>query len=56
MKDDFMELGLEAGFSKEQLEFLEEHLAKYPHTHDIDDVVGLQEALEDISEEEEDDD
>lgn len=44
---------IEAGFTQSQAEFLDECLAKYPHSHDMTEIDGLEEAL---AEEEEEDD
>lgn len=54
MDKNFEDSGLEAGFSKEQLEFMWDFLAKDPHTHTMDDIDGLEEALEGEEDEEED--
>ena len=51
MSKDFEENGLEAGFCIEQLEFMWEFLAKYPHGHEIGEINGLEEALEGEEEE-----
>lgn len=53
---DFLEDAIEAGFSREQAEFLDERLAKYPHSHTVEEIDGLEDALEDIEEEEEEED
>lgn len=43
----FYDDATEAGFTPDQARFLDECLAKHPHTHDVDDIVGLEEALDD---------
>ena len=43
-----------AGFTQAQADFLDSRLAKFPHTHEMEDIEGLEEALE--SEDDEDDD
>ncbi len=53
-KEDFMVAGEAAGFDGNQLEFMWEHLAKFPHTHTIDEVDELEEALDELGEDEED--
>lgn len=53
MNDEFIESGLESGFTESQLEFMWVFLAKYPHTHSMDEIDGLEEALEEVEEEEE---
>ena len=50
MDRQFEEAALEAGFTKDQIEFMDEWLAKYPHTHSMDEVDGLETALEEIGE------
>lgn len=35
-----------AGFNTNQIDFMWECLAKIPHTHEIDEVEGLEEELE----------
>jgi hypothetical protein len=43
--EQFVELAKEAGFSEEQAEFMYEHLAKRPHTHDVDEILGFDDAV-----------
>jgi hypothetical protein len=43
-----------AGFSQQQADFMDSMLAKFPHTHEIEEIEGLEEALE--SEDDGDDD
>lgn len=49
---EFVKLAVAAGFTKAQAEFMEEYLSEPGHTHEIEDVEGLAEAL-DLEEEEE---
>lgn len=49
----FIDDAMEAGFSQSQAEFMDEMLAKYPHNHDMTEVDGLIQALDDIEGEEE---
>jgi hypothetical protein len=42
----FLSDALAAGFSESQARFMDEFLAKHPHQHEIEDVDGLDEALE----------
>ena len=54
--DEFVTKAENRGFTEEQARFMFEYLAQQGHGHDIDDVAGLEEVLEDIegeSEEEE---
>jgi len=46
MGKQFKEVGEEAGFNEDQLEFMWQFLAKEPHTHDMSEIDGLEEALE----------
>lgn len=43
---DFLAQALAAGFSESQARFMDEFLAKHPHDHEIEDIDGLEEALE----------
>lgn len=43
-----------AGFSESQIEALTAVFAIHPHTHSIHEIIGLEEQLEEIAEEEED--
>lgn len=52
-RNDFIDSAITCGFTEDMAEFMWKYLAKFPHTHDIDDVVGLEEALEDIEDAEE---
>jgi hypothetical protein len=51
----FMKDAIEAGFTKEQAEFMEEFLAKFPHTHSMDEVDGLDKVLDELENEDEED-
>lgn len=42
----------QAGFSEAQTEALMAVFAVHPHTHSIDEIIGLEEQLEEIGEEE----
>jgi hypothetical protein len=53
MTNEFEEAAREAGFTEAQIAFLDEWLAKYPHTHDMTEVEGLPEALDELGEDEE---
>ena len=50
---NFRQLALDAGFNEEQASFLEQHFAPLPHTHSMGEVEGLEEALEELEEDEE---
>ena len=41
----FNEMARAAGFTETQAQFMDEFLAKVPHTHEIEEVEGLEEAL-----------
>lgn len=45
-----------AGFSESQIEALMAVFAVHPHTHSIDEIIGLEEQLEEIGEEDEEPD
>ncbi len=54
---NFLEQALEAGFTASQAEFLLDHVAKMPHTHEPDEIVGLDDYIaQQIDEGDEDDD
>lgn len=42
----FTKQAIVAGFSQQQADFLDTMLAKFPHEHDMADIEGLEEALE----------
>ena len=42
----FVKAAIAAGFSEQQADFMDKALAKFPHEHDMEDVRGLEEALE----------
>ena len=48
-QEEALEELLGCGFSDEQAECLLRIFALHPHTHDIEDVVGLDEELDEIS-------
>ena len=52
---EFVKLAVAAGFTKAQADFMEEYLSEPGHTHAIEDVEGLEEALALEDDEEEDD-
>ena len=41
MPSDFYYEALRVGFTKIQAEFLDENLAKYPHSHTVEEIEGL---------------
>lgn len=43
------------GFSQKQAETLVDKFALYPHTHDMDEIAGLGEALDELEGDEDDD-
>ena len=51
--NEFIKQALEAGFTQEQIDFMEGYLAKLPHTHEISDIDELEETLADLEGEEE---
>jgi len=50
----FTKQAVAAGFSQQQADFLDTMLAKFPHMHDMEDIEGLEEALESEDDKEED--
>lgn len=56
--NEFVKRALAAGFTPTQAQFMRSYLSKPGHTHQIDDVEGLEEALElqeeELEEDEED--
>jgi hypothetical protein len=50
--NDFVEAAIEAGFTHEQADFLDQWLAKFPHSHDVSEIDGLEDAIEEGIEEE----
>jgi hypothetical protein len=50
----FTKQAVAVGFSQDQADFLDKMLAKFPHEHDIGDVEGLHDRLEDLEGEEDD--
>lgn len=57
-RDEFISLAMASGFTRSQADFMDNWLAKHPHQHEIEDVDGLPESLEELglSEVVEDDD
>lgn len=57
-REEFISLAMAAGFTRPQADFMDGWLAKHPHSHEIEDVEGLGESLEELglSEVVEDDD
>ena len=51
----FTEAAKRAGFTAEQAKFMEEFVALSGHHHDIEEVDGLEEALGEVEEEEDED-
>ena len=45
---EFRRVALSVGFNVNQAKFLDEALAKHPHSHEIEDVEGLPETLEEL--------
>ncbi len=43
---EFLTTAMAAGFSRQQAEWMEENCAEEGHTHEIDDVEGLAQALD----------
>lgn len=56
MDRQFLKDAIEAGFTEEQAEFMWRFLALEDHQHEIEDVVGLEDALQAEEEEEEEED
>ena len=48
--NDFRDAARQAGFTDQQIDFLDEFLAKRPHTHEIAEVEDLQDTLDGIYE------
>ena len=47
-RSKFVSEAMFVGFSQDMAEWLEEKMAKVGHTHEIEDIVGLEEELADI--------
>ena len=45
---EFQKMAKEAEFTDKQVEFLSEFVAKYPHSHSVEEIEGLEEMLEEI--------
>lgn len=52
----FTKQAIAAGFSQAQADFMDSMLAKFPHGHDMDEIEGLEEALEGEDGDDSDDD
>ena len=52
----FTKQAVAAGFSQQQADFMDSMLAKFPHMHEIEDIEGLEEALESEDDDSDDDD
>ena len=52
--NEFQEMAKEAGFTDKQIEFLNDFVAKYPHSHSVEEIDGLEEMLEEIDDNGED--
>jgi hypothetical protein len=51
---EFNQAAREAGFSLKQIEFLEEFVAKMPHSHTAEEIIGLDDYVEQLVEDEDD--
>ncbi len=51
----FTKQAIAAGFSQQQADFMDSMLAKFPHIHDMEDIEGLEEALESDDDDSDDD-
>jgi hypothetical protein len=56
VSNQFVEAAMEVGFTQEQAEFMDELLAKYPHSHRVEEVEGLDDYIETAIEDNDDDD
>ena len=45
MRERFIQDAVDAGFTQEQAEFMWDALAQKPHTHSVDEITGLEEAI-----------
>lgn len=43
---DFIEAAMEVGFTEEQAEFMDQWLAKFPHGHDVSEIDGVDELVD----------
>ena len=41
MDSEFVDNAVEAGFTVQQAEFMDQWLAKFPHNHDVSEIDGL---------------
>jgi hypothetical protein len=44
--NEFVEAAIEAGFTQEQAEFMEQWLARFPHNHDVSEIDGVDELVD----------
>ena len=49
---NFVNLATGAGFTEDQAEFMHNYMAQVHHHHDIDEVDGLEDALDDMGSDE----
>jgi len=54
MEPEFLADAVEAGFTEDQAQFMWRYVSLDGHRHEIEDVDGLEEALEEVEEEIED--
>ena len=52
--NEFLQAAREAGFSIKQIEFFEEWVAQRVHSHQAEEIIGLDDYIEDEEDEEED--
>lgn len=52
---EFNQAARDAGFSLKQIEFFEEFVAKMPHSHTAEEIVGLDDYVEQLVDEGEED-
>ena len=45
---EFVQDATKAGFTRKQAEFMEESLAKFPHTHTAEEITDFEEAVAEI--------
>ena len=48
--DQFEEAARDAGFSRKQIDFFVEHVARFPHTHNAEEINGLEETVAELVE------
>jgi 16S rRNA C967 or C1407 C5-methylase (RsmB/RsmF family) len=49
--EEFIELAEEVGFTKDQAEFMYEHMARRPHTHTAEEILGIEDVVEEALDE-----